>query len=155
MLAILEERYGEDSDVVRAYHQCNGFPRAPPPEQLHAIRNRQPPSAWVSISEPAQNVANNVAQGPSSKSTGAPTVLTAADGELMGHPMKLRSYPNKFCEVIERAKLIAQCNSATKDPFPPRSTFLDMLSGEIFNEALVECTNIPPGKLLLFKLTFT
>ena len=155
MLAISEKRYGEDSDVVRAYHQCNGFPRAPPPEQLHAIRNRQPPSARVSISEPAQNVANNVAQGSSSESTGAPTVLTAADGELTGHPTKLRSYPNKFREVIERAKLIAQCDSTTKDPFPPRSTFLDMLSGEIFNEALVECTNIPPGKLLLLKLTFT
>jgi len=82
-------------------------------------------------------------------------VLTTADGELTGPPTKLRSYPNKFREVIERVKLIAQCDSAMKDPFPPRSTFLDTLSGEIFNEALIECTNIPPGKPFLFELTFT
>ncbi|KAI5984692.1 hypothetical protein EDC04DRAFT_2615640 [Pisolithus marmoratus] len=48
-------------------------------------------------------------------------------------------------DVIEHAKLIAQCNSATKNPFPPCSTFLDILSGEIFNEALVKCMNTPPG----------
>ena len=141
---------------MRAYHQGNRFLRAPVPEQLRAVRNQQRSSAGVTISEPAHNV-SSVAQGsqPSSESTGAPTVLIAADGELTGHPTKLRSYPNKFREVIERAKLIAQCDSATKDPFPSRSAFLDTLSGEIFNEALVECTNIPPGELLLFELTFT
>ena len=141
---------------MRAYHQGNRFPRAPAPEQLQAVRNQQRSSAGVTVSEPAHNV-SSVAQGsqPSSESTGAPTVLIAADGELTGHPTKLRSYPNKFREVIERAKLIAQCDSATKDPFPSRSAFLDTLSGEIFNEALVECTNIPPGELLLFELTFT
>ena len=98
-----------------------------------------------------------MAQGsqPSSKSTGTPTVLIAADGKLTGHPTKLHSYPNKFREVIEQVKLIAQCDSVTKDPFPSHSVFLDTLSGEIFNEALVECTNIPPGELLLFELTFT
>ncbi|KAI5984476.1 hypothetical protein EDC04DRAFT_2615724 [Pisolithus marmoratus] len=42
-------------------------------------------------------------------------------------------------------KLITQCDSTTKNPFPPCSTFLDILSGEIFNEALVKCTNTPPG----------
>ena len=141
---------------MHAYHQGNRFPHAPAPEQLRAVRNQQQSSAGVTISEPAHNV-SSVAQGsqPSSESTGAPTVLIAADGELTGHPTKLRSYPNKFREVIERAKLIVQCDSATKDPFPSRSTFLDTLSGEIFNEALVECTNILPGELLLFELTFT
>ena len=142
---------------MRAYHQGNRFPRAPAPEQLRAICNQQRPSAGITVSEPAHNAVSSVAQGsqPSSKSIGAPTILITADGELTGHPTKLHSYPNKFREVIERAKLIAQCDSATKDPFPSRSTFLDTLSGEIFNEALVECTNIPPGKLLLFELTFT
>ena len=139
-----------------AYHQGNRFPRAPALEQLRAVRNQQQSSAGVTISEPAHNI-SSVAQGsqPSSESTGTPTVLITANGELTGHPTKLRSYPNKFCEVIERAKLIAQCDSATKDPFPSRSVFLDTLSGEIFNEALVECTNILPGELLLFELTFT
>ncbi|KAI5982138.1 hypothetical protein EDC04DRAFT_2616905 [Pisolithus marmoratus] len=72
-------------------------------------------------------------------------VVLTADGRLTGHLMKLCSYLNKFWEVIEHAKLIAQCDSTTKNPFPPCSTFLDILSGEIFNEALVKCTNTPPG----------
>ena len=143
-----KDRYSEHSDVVHAHHQRNGFPRAPAPEQLHAIRNRQPVSTGVTVPEPPQPVTSSMDQ-PSS--TGAPTVLTPADGELTGHPTKLRSYPNKFREVIERAKLIAQCDAATKNPFPHCSTFLDTLSGEIFNEALVECPNIPPGKPLLLE----
>ena len=85
------------------------------------------------------------------ESTDIATVRTTADGELTGHPTKLRSYPNKFREVIERAKLIAQCDAATKNSFPSHSTFLDTSSGEIFSEALVECTNVPPGKPLFLR----
>ncbi|KAI5994391.1 hypothetical protein EDD15DRAFT_2366477 [Pisolithus albus] len=148
LLAISEQHHGEDSDVVRAYHQRNGFPHVPAPERLRAIRDQQQPSSGIAVSMPAQDVACGVAQSSQlpPESTGPPTtVLLTADGELTGHPTKLRSYPNKFREVIERAKLIAQCDSATKNPFPSRSTFLDIMSGEIFNEALVECTNTPPG----------
>ena len=156
LFAILEQNYGDDSDVVRAHHQGNGFPRAPAPGRLRAIRNWQQPSTRTTVLEPDQNVMSSVVQhSQPSEFTGAPTVLIAADGELTGQPMKLRSYPNKFHEVIEWAKLIVQCDAATKDPFPSRSTFLDTLSGEFFNEALAECTNIPPGKSLLFELTLT
>ncbi|KAF9233084.1 hypothetical protein BU15DRAFT_66891 [Melanogaster broomeanus] len=75
------------------------------------------------------------------------TVLTVAtsDGTLMGHVTKFCSYPHRFHKVIEWAKLIAQCECATKDPFPARSTFLDQSSAEIINEALLECENVPPG----------
>ncbi|KAI5994996.1 hypothetical protein EDD15DRAFT_2365894 [Pisolithus albus] len=148
LLAISEQHHGEDSDVVRAYHQRNGFPHVPAPERLRAIRDQQQPSSGITVSMPAQDVACGVAQSSQlpPESTGPPTtVLLTADGELTGHPTKLRSYPNKFREVIEWAKLIAQCDSATKNPFPSRSTFLDIMSGEIFNEALVECMNTPPG----------
>ncbi|KAI6037785.1 hypothetical protein EDC04DRAFT_2604559 [Pisolithus marmoratus] len=89
----------------------------------------QQPSSGITILMPAQNVACGVAQSSqlSPGSPGPPTmvVLTA--------------------NVIKHEKLIAQCNSATKNPFLPCSTFLDILSGEIFNEALVKCMNTPPG----------
>ncbi|KAI6006097.1 hypothetical protein EDD15DRAFT_2359232 [Pisolithus albus] len=167
LLTISEQHHGEDSDVVRAYHQRNGFPHVPAPERLRAIHDQQQPSSGITISMPAQDVACGVAQSSQlpPESTGPPTtVLLTADGELMGHPTKLRSYPNKFQEVIERAKLIVQCDSATKNPFPSCSTFLDIMSGEIFNEALVKCTNTPPGYwpnyrsqlgILLWKLLMT
>ncbi|KAI6037193.1 hypothetical protein PISMIDRAFT_14781 [Pisolithus microcarpus 441] len=148
LLAISEQHYGEDSDVVHAYHQHNGFPHVPAPERLCAIRDQQQPSSGITISMPAQDVACGIAQSSQlpPESTGPPTaVLLTANGELTGHPTKLRSYPNKFREVIEQVKLITQCDSAMKNPFPSRSTFLDIMSGEIFNEALVECTNTLPG----------
>ncbi|KAI6034657.1 hypothetical protein PISMIDRAFT_19142 [Pisolithus microcarpus 441] len=148
LLAISEQHYGEDSDVVHAYHQRNGFPHVPALERLHAIRNQQQPSSGIAISMPAQDVACGIAQSSQlpPESTGPPmVVLLTADGELTGHLTKLRSYPNKFREVIKKAKLIAQCDSAMKNPFPSCSTFLDIMSGEIFNEALVKCMNTPPG----------
>lgn len=147
-----KQRYGEHSDVVCAHHQSNGFPRSPAPERLRAICTQQPPSAGLTVSEPPQIVTSSVAQGPQPlESTDIATVRTTADGKLTGHPTKLRSYPNKFRKVIERAKLITQCNAATKNSFPSRSTFLDTSSGEIFSEALVECTNVPPGKPLFLR----
>ncbi|KAG9318970.1 hypothetical protein JVU11DRAFT_1086 [Chiua virens] len=41
--------------------------------------------------------------------------------------------------VIEQAKLIAQCDCATKNPFSSQSPFLDVSSAEIFSEALLGC----------------
>ncbi|KAI6027297.1 hypothetical protein BKA83DRAFT_4123369 [Pisolithus microcarpus] len=129
LLAISEQHYGEDSDVVCAYHQRNGFPHVPALERLHAIRDQQQPSSGITISMPAQDVACGIAQSSQlpPESTGPPmAVLLTAD-------------------VIEQAKLIMQCDSVTKNLFPSHSTFLDIMSGEIFNEALVECMNTPPG----------
>ncbi|KAI6161201.1 hypothetical protein EDD17DRAFT_1509416 [Pisolithus thermaeus] len=144
----LEQQYGEDLDIVHAYHQCNGFLHVPALERLHAICDQQQPSSGITISMPGQDVACGVAQSSqlSPESTGPlMMVLLTADGELMGHLTKHCSYPNKFQEVIEQVKLIAQCDSAMKNPFPSHSTFLDIMSGEIFNEALVECMNTPAG----------
>ncbi|KAI6012160.1 hypothetical protein BKA83DRAFT_4501114 [Pisolithus microcarpus] len=123
LLANLEQHYSKDSDI-------------------------QQPSAVITISMPSQNITGSVAQG--SQPCAEPTVsqmiaLTTTDSELTGHPTKLRSYPNKFREVIKQAKLIVQCNSVTKNPFPPHSTFLDILSREIFSEALIKCMDTPTG----------
>ena len=66
-------------------------------------------------------------------------------GPLEGPPTKLRAYPHSFRAVIECTKLIAQCNGASVDPFVTRSQLLDHRSTEIFNEALTETQNVPPG----------
>ncbi|KAI6012126.1 hypothetical protein BKA83DRAFT_4501089 [Pisolithus microcarpus] len=148
LLADSEQHYSEESDVVCGYHQRNGFLHAPAPERLHVIHDQQQPSAMTTVSMPTQNIPSSVAQGSqlSSEPAGSRTMpQTAADGELMGHPTKLCSYPNKFHKVIERAKLIMQCDSAMKNPFPPCSMFLDTLSVEIFNKVLVKCMDTPAG----------
>ncbi|KAI6013719.1 hypothetical protein BKA83DRAFT_4500100 [Pisolithus microcarpus] len=129
LLTISEQHYGEDSDVVHAYHQHNGFPHVPAPERLRAIRNQQRPSSGITISMPAQDVACGIAQ------------LSQLPPESTGPPMVVLL----TADVIKQAKLIAQCDSAMKNPFPSCSTFLDIMSGEIFNEALVKCMNTPPG----------
>ncbi|KAI6007103.1 hypothetical protein EDD15DRAFT_2358210 [Pisolithus albus] len=49
LLAISEQHHGENPDVVHAYHQRNGFPHVPAPEQLHAIRNQQQPSPGITV----------------------------------------------------------------------------------------------------------
>lgn len=148
LLAQSEHHSGED--VVRAHHQRNGIPRAPAPERLRAVRAQQQPTSGI------VSTSTSAAQGAQPLSEPPPTVTTDVDdGKLTGHPTKLRSYPHKFREVIERAKLIAQCDSATKDPFPSRSTFLDIVSVEIINEALHECINIPQGKIISSRLRCT
>ncbi|KAI6131360.1 hypothetical protein EV401DRAFT_2065709 [Pisolithus croceorrhizus] len=124
LLTISEQQYGEDLDIVHAYHQCNGFLHVPALERLHAICDQQQPSSGITISMPGQDVACGVAQSSQ--------LSPESTGPLM-------------MEVIEQVKLIAQCDSAMKNPFPSHSTFLDIMSGEIFNEALVECMNTPAG----------
>lgn len=145
-MLLAESQRQSSEDVVRAHHRRNGFPRAPSPERLRTIRDQQHLSAGVVRSTVAQNNASSVAEGPEPSSEIAHPTVAAPDGELQGHPTKLRSYPFGFRPVIERAKLIAQCDSATKNPFPVRSTFLDVSSAEIFSEALLGCENVPAGK---------
>lgn len=141
LLAESEQQSGED--VVRAHHQRNGFPRAPSPGRLRAIRGQQQVSAGIAVPMIEETA------GPQ------PSQVVATDGALEGHPTKLRSYPFGFRAVIERAKLIAQCDCATKSPFPPRSTFLDISSTEIFSEALLGCENVPAGKFIFSRLAVT
>ncbi|KIM64571.1 hypothetical protein SCLCIDRAFT_23310 [Scleroderma citrinum Foug A] len=71
--------------------------------------------------------------------------VTVAAGPLAGSAQKFRSYPNKFHEVIEWAKLISQCECATKCAFPDCAMFLDITSVECFNEAISECEDVPPS----------
>ena len=123
-----------------------GGPRVPAPEQLQEVCNQQVTQAPTTAHEGSASLNAN----PQSVQAPIPsTVLTEAtsDGVLTGHATKFRSYPHKFCKVIECAKLIAQCECATKDPFPAHSTFLDQTSGEIFNKALLKCQNVPASKL--------
>ena len=164
------DQHPDVNDVVGAHHRHNGGLRVPAPERLQEVRNQQVTQAstggpHVPAPEQLQEVRNQqVTQAPTTAHEGsaslnanpqsvqapvpsmAPTEATS-DGVLMGHATKFWSYPHKFREVIERAKLIAQCECVTKDPFPARSTFLDQTSGEIFNEALLECQNVLAGKL--------
>lgn len=67
-------------------------------------------------------------------------------GPLDGPATRLRAYPVSFRPVIERAKLIAQCNCASVNPFIARPEFVDQRSFEYFNEALVESSNVPQGE---------
>ncbi|KAI6021328.1 hypothetical protein BKA83DRAFT_4493922 [Pisolithus microcarpus] len=135
-------------DVVHAHHQHNGFPHVPVPECLCELRGHQ----WGSIGSVVSDTVSSMpglphnAQPPAVDCLGmAQTTNVAVDGQLMGQATKLHSYLHKFHEVIEQAKLIAQCESAMKDPFPSRSTFLDQISTEIFNEAILECESVPVG----------
>ncbi|KAF9230678.1 hypothetical protein BU15DRAFT_83326 [Melanogaster broomeanus] len=141
------EQHPDADDVIAAYHQRNGKPRVPDPEQLREIRNQQKERVGViQDSTTAHERSGNL--NPKPQGTPVPSMVPTAvtsDGTLTGHATKFCSYPHRFHKVIERAKLIAQCECATKDPFPARSTFLDQSSAEIINEALLECENVPPG----------
>ena len=75
LFTILGQNYGDDSDVVRAHHQGNGFPRAPAPGRLRAIRNQQQPSTGTTVLEPDQNVTSSVVQHSCHGSTGSPSAL--------------------------------------------------------------------------------
>ena len=75
--------------------------------------------------------------------------LPVSSGELSGPVTKLRSYPPKFCKIIEWAKQLVQCGAAS-NPYPPRAWFVEEQSAMYFTEAIVECKEkgviIPPGK---------
>ena len=128
---LAEEQISNDRDVVNDHHRRNRQPRAPDTEDLAEIRRQQRHS---------KTPASDTAQ------TSSTTQDTVAAGVLTGSAQKFRSYPNKFREVIEQVKLIAQYECATKSPFPDRATFLDVTSVECFNEAILECDDIPPGQ---------
>ena len=117
------------------HHRRNCQPRAPDTEDLAEIRRQQRHSKTPA---PDTTQASSTAQAP------------VATGVLTGSAQKLRLYPIKFREVIERVKLIAQCECATKSPFPDRATFLDTTSGECFSEAISECEGVPPGQPKFF-----
>ncbi|KAG6369751.1 hypothetical protein JVT61DRAFT_13621 [Boletus reticuloceps] len=145
-------------DVVREYHQCNRFPCPLDPSALHDIclqhqvarpkvhQNGAPPlpsipsqallpQAQVQVPPPAQAV-HMPPQVPS---------VDAAAGPLDGPATKLRTYPISFCPLIEHAKLIAQCNCASVNPFTSHLEFLDQRCVEYFNEALAETPNVLQG----------
>lgn len=88
-------------------------------------------------------------QNPCTTAT-APGAQVANNGLLTGQATKLRSYPHKFHKVIECAKLIAQCECTTNNPFSAWSMFLDQTCAEFFNEALLKCENVPLGRSLSF-----
>ncbi|KAF8546499.1 hypothetical protein OG21DRAFT_1527787 [Imleria badia] len=71
--------------------------------------------------------------------------VDAPAGPLTGPATKLHAYPHNFCEVIERAKHISQCECALVDSFPNRSDFLDKKSGKYFSEAIAEVQRVPDG----------
>lgn len=64
-------------------------------------------------------------------------LVSVPPGELSGAATRLRSYPYKFREIIERAKQFAQCGAAT-DPFPIRAWFVDEKSSDYITEAIAE-----------------
>ena len=128
-----EDQLSNDRDVVNDYHQRNRQPRAPDCEDLTEIRRQQ------------RHSRTPVQPNPSDSSLSAQAAVTP--GCLTEPAQKLQSYPNKFREVIKRAKLISQSECATKCPFPDRAAFLDTTSIECFNEALSECEDVPPGEL--------
>ena len=117
--------------MVNDHHRRNRQPCTPDTEDLAEIRRQQCHS---------KTPAPDIAQASST------TQVTVAAGVLTGSAQKFQSYPNKFREVIERAKLIAQCECATKSPFPDCATFLDTTGVECFNKAISECEDVPPGQ---------
>ena len=116
------------------YHRRNRQPCAPDTEDLTEIRRQQCHSKTPAQSSPSDTLQTSITQA------------TIAAGLLTGPAQKFRSYPHKFCEVIERAKLISQSECTTKCPFPDRVIFLDTTSVECFNEAISECEDVPPSQ---------
>lgn len=132
---------GSARDVVNDYHQRNRIPRPPDPSSLRDVHLRQQSSA---VHNPSGN--RTTSEPP------VPSQAPSADippGPLTGSATKLRSYPHKFREVIERAKQISQCDCALSNPFPSRTDFLDVKSGEHFTEAIAEVQHVPGGQYML------
>ena len=136
-------------DVVQEHHRRNGFPCAPDPQQLSKVNEKPPlvcPSAPVTQDASRDGISSIE---PNMNDLDATEEVPTFLGELTGSPTKLRSYPHKFREVIERAKQFAQCGAAT-DPFPSWSCFIDEKSAEYITEAIAEReakgVYIPPGE---------
>ena len=128
-------------DVVEEHHHRNGFPRAPDPQRLCDIRSgHQDP---LFSQDP-----------PLSEAPVSGVLMSVPLSELTGPATKFRSYPHKFCKIIECAKQLAQCEAAL-DPFPIKALFLDK-SAMYITEAITKHTKkgvlIPPNKYLLKEL---
>jgi len=113
---LLAEDARSQLDVVEEHHRRNCFPCAPDPQQLREVNERafsDRPSAPV-----ARDASQDVSfSQPITDDLDATEHISTPPGELSGSATKLRSYPYKFWEIIERAKQLAQCGAAT-DPFP-------------------------------------
>lgn len=159
-------------NVINDHHQHNCFPRPPDPSILRDIRLQQPRS---NVREQHCGRTNGGIPRPSTTDSQAPPVppetslpqvqpvppeaslpqvqpilpqaqtMDAPPGPLEGSTTKLHAYPHSFRAVIERAKLIAQCNAASVDPFVTRPQFLNHRSNEFFNEAVAEAQNMLSG----------
>ena len=94
-------------DVVEQHHRRNRFPRAPDPQQLREV-NQCPPldcsSAPVTQDAPEDGISFTQ---PNMDGFDATEQIPTPLGELSGSATKLRSYPHKFREIIERAKQLA------------------------------------------------
>lgn len=146
-MLVAEEMHSQ-TDVVREHHRRNRLPRAPDPQRLHDIHRRQvsgDPLAPLPRDTPLDE--DPSALHPDTDDLAADATIVPP-GELSGSATKLRSYPYKFREIIERAKQFAQCGAAT-DPFPNRAWFIDEKSPAYITEAIVEREEqgvyIPPG----------
>ena len=141
--ALLVKDVGPQTDVIEEHNRRNCFPHAPDPKRLRDICKGQPTSVQdvasdnllsADIEHPNLDVAEQVSSPP---------------GELNGSATKLRSYPYKFREIIERAKQLAQCGAAL-DPYPNRAWFVDEKGPVYMTEAIAECMEkgvfIPSGK---------
>jgi len=147
--ALLAEDARSQVNVVEEHHRRNRFPRAPDPQQLCEVNQRTLPD------RPSAPVARDASQDgfsftqPNTNDLDATEQISTPPGELSGSATKLRSYPYKFREIIERAKQLAQCG-AVMDPFPGRLWFLDEKSAEYITEAIAEReakhVYIPPGE---------
>ena len=147
--ALLAEDTHSKVDVVEDHHRRNCLPHAPDPQHLCEVNQRAIPD------RPSAPVARDASQDGFSFTQSNTDDLDATQqiptppGELSGSATKLRSYPFKFREIIERAKQLAQCGAA-EDPFPGRTWFVDEKSAEYIVEAIAEreakYVYIPPGK---------
>ena len=139
-----------ETDVVEEHHCWNSFPHAPDPQRLHNIHQQLSGNSVAPL--PQETPLNKDLSTPCPNTEGP--VADASNGssvppaELSGTTTKLRSYPYKFCEVIEWAKQFAQCSTAI-DPFPSQAWFIDKKSSAYITEVIAERNEqgvfIPPG----------
>ncbi|KAI6009978.1 hypothetical protein BKA83DRAFT_4133075 [Pisolithus microcarpus] len=138
---LLAEDARFEIDVVEEHHRRNRFPRAPDPQHLCDVHQPLPGSALLQQDLPLRECSPAAADIKH-------LMPVVSSGELGGPATKLRSYPYKFHEIIERAKQLAQCG-ATSDPFPSRAWFVDEKSAMYITEAMAEREQmgvlIPPG----------
>ena len=137
-----------ETDVVEEHHRQNHFPRAPDPQQLCDVRSGHS-SLRATPMDDSPNVPSTQSHDTEGPSPNVTEQLQVPLGELSGPATKLRSYPPKFREIIERAKQLAHCGAA-KNPYPPRAWFVEEQSAVYFTEAIVEREEkgiaIPLGK---------